>query len=644
MMQPIRNIAILAHVDAGKTTLSERILFTAGEVRRPGNVEEGLATMDYLPEEKERGITIESGVAHFEWRGSWFNFIDTPGHVDFGAEVDMALSAVEGAVLIVSAADGVETQTLSAWKKLRDRGVRTIIFINKLDNPDFSLDDALIGVEEAFGARPVLLTFPEYRQGKMSAVLDVISGTRLSHSADGQEIPCPVAKNDSSAGSLQRCYNEAVDFASSFDDGVLEMAMAGTSVPPADLVRGLSALAASDDYVLCYAGSALENFGVRSLMTGLSFFLPSPPDFHGKYLGEVIRLRHFPEVGEISLFRSMADVPCRDWPADFAFFRMKANALDPVPEIRPGDIYAMRAPRKMELGMLLGLDGLDCERDASMMRLPPYSPLLQTQVECRAVEDYERVERSLDTLSRMDPSFKVVPHPEGGFWVLQTVGEVQLEVLLARLRREFNCDVRSGSPEVQWQERLLHRVGPFDNVFQSGPLKVSVSLSAEPLPDTEHDVRLKADFLEAAPREILAGVRSALLEAAETGILGKGALAGVRFEVHSLEYSENVPVAMIKKACADAVALLVKPQDIVLYEPYMELSLECPVEFAGKVTDDIQARGGRVREVNGDGRTHSLKAEVPLRRFFGYSTAVRSVSRGAAQYSLRFLDFRVHKM
>ena len=181
-MRPIRNIAILAHVDAGKTTLSERILFTAGEVRLPGNVEDGLATMDYLPEERKRGITIESGIAHFEWRGIWFNFIDTPGHVDFGAEVDMALSAVDGVVLVISAIDGVETQTLSAWKKLREKGIRTLIFINKLDSSSASLDDTLIAIEEHLGVRRVLLSCPEFSSGSnergILAEWDVVSGMR----------------------------------------------------------------------------------------------------------------------------------------------------------------------------------------------------------------------------------------------------------------------------------------------------------------------------------------------------------------------------------------------------------------------------------------------------------------------------------
>jgi elongation factor G len=244
----------------------------------------------------------------------------------------------------------------------------------------------------------------------------------------------------------------------------------------------------------------------------------------------------------------------------------------------------------------------------------------------------------------MDPSFRVVKHAEGGYWILYTVGEVQLEVLIARLKREFGCDVSVGNPEIKWQERLRHAVGPLENSFQVGTFKVSLSLQASPLPVSEHDVRLKADFLENAPREILAGLRSALLESADIGFLGKGALVGVQFELLSLDFHGDVPISMIKKACADAVSMLIKPADLVLYEPYMELSVESPVIFAGVITGEIQAREGKVREVNGDGRIHRLRAEVPLRNFFGFSTAVRSISRGTAQYSLCFLDYRMHNM
>ena len=649
MTQPIRNIAILAHVDAGKTTLSERILFAAGEVRRPGRVEEGLATMDYLPEEKDRGITIESGVAHFEWKNTWFNFIDTPGHVDFGAEVDTALTAVEGAVLVVSAASGVETQTVAAFRKLREAGVRTILFVNKLDNPDYSLDETLINIEEVLGVRPVLMTLPEYKGGKISGVLDVLSRNRLVHSESGEEIiddswPQPGEVSDSTE-KVKKHYAEAVEFASNFDDEILQLALEGKAVAPKQLLRGLKELAKNDDYALCYAGSAMEGFGVRSLLTALSFFLPDAPQFSENELGQVIRLRHFKGVGEISLFRSHTDMERKEWPAGFEFSRLKANLLQPVDEIRSGDIYAMRTPFETELGQVIYLDERREARDEREETQPDssirdkYQPLLQTRVECLGSDDYHHVEKSLGTLSRMDPSFRV-QKDDGGFWYLHTVGEVQLDVLLARLKREFGCEVRAGKPEVRWQERLCRNVGPVENTFQIGPHKISIKLSATPLEGDAHDIRLAAEFLENAPREILAGVRSALLESTEIGVLGKGPLVGVCFEVHEFTWTEGALPPMIKKACADAVVKLIKPADVQLFEPIMELSLECPVNFAGLVTGDIQSRDGKVKEIGGDGKTHFLKADVPLRKIFGYATGVRSISKGTALYSMKLLGYK----
>ena len=371
MKQPIRNIAILAHVDAGKTTLSERILFAAGEIHRPGRVEDGLATMDYMPEEKERGITIESGVAHFEWKNTWFNFIDTPGHVDFGAEVDMALTAVEGAVLVVSAASGVETQTLASFRKLRESRVRTILFVNKLDNPDYSLDETLINIEETLGVRPVLMSVPQFKNGKMCSMLDVLSQSRLVHSESGAEVLDDGWESDAGAAEeralLKKYYDEAVEFASNFDDEILSLALENKPVPPKMLLRGLKSLAASDEYVICYAGSALEGFGIRSLVTALSFFLPEVPTFGENELGQVVRLRHFRGVGEISLFRSHVDLLHRDWPAGFEFSRLKANMLLPVDEIRSGDIYAMVSPFETELGQViyLGERGESAGRDVT---------------------------------------------------------------------------------------------------------------------------------------------------------------------------------------------------------------------------------------------------------------------------------------
>ncbi len=638
-MQPIRNIAILAHVDAGKTTLSERILFTAGEVRLPGNVEDGLATMDYLPEERERGITIESGVAHFEWRGIWFNFIDTPGHVDFGAEVDMALSAVDGAVLVISAADGVETQTLSAWKKLRESGVRTIVFINKLDNSASSLDETLIAIEEYLGARPVLLSVPEFAEvrgeRKIRSELDVVSGTRLVLS-DGREEPEAIGAA-AAKSKWESAYAEAVEAASEFDDEILSLALDGKNVPPKMLVRGLKALATSDKYVLCYAGSAKENLGVRSLMTGLSFFLPEPPKFGKNILGEVVRLRHFQGSGEISLFRGMANLEKAKWPDGFEFFRLKASALKPVPRILAGDIYALRSAKELSLGERIAIDGTVEKGNVLPKR---YDSLLQTHLECIHAEDFSAVEKNLRLLCRMDPSVRVTPHPEAGFWVLHTVGEVQLEVILERLKREFGCHVRAGNPDVLWQERLKGSLSPVENSFCAGPFSVKLSLSAKKLPENSTEVSLAGNALEKLSADVLAGLRSAISESASVGILGKGALVGIEFLIDEFSAVENTPVPMIKKACADAVAKLVRPADICLYEPYMELSLECPAEYAGLLGGDVLAREGKIVSVGGNGVLHSFVAELPLRKLFGYATAVRSGCKGRAEYSVRFLEYR----
>lgn len=641
-MQPIRNIAILAHVDAGKTTLSERILFTAGEVRLPGNVEDGLATMDYLPEERKRGITIESGVAHFEWRGIWFNFIDTPGHVDFGAEVDMALSAVDGVVLVISAIDGVETQTLSAWKKLREKGIRTLIFINKLDSSSASLDDTLIAIEEHLGVRPVLLSCPEFSSDSnergILAEWDVVSGMRLVLQ-NGKEEPQKIAASDFAQKALRKMFVEAAEAASEYDDEILELAMEGKAVPPKMLVRGLECLCANDKYVLCYAGSAKQNFGVRSLMAGLSFFLHSPPAFGKKRLGEVVRLRHFTDLGEIALFRCMANVRAGKIPEGLEFFRLKAAQLFPVQELFAGDIYALRSPKRLSLRMRLSLSGepMDLENRAGQEN---YHSLLQTRLECLRSEDFTLVESSLELLVRMDPSIRIVPRPDVGCWLLYTVGEVQLEVILERLKREFGCDVRAGNPDVLWQERLNDSLSPVENSFCAGPFSVKLSLAAKRLPETSTEVSLAGSALKGLSPDVLAGLRSAISECASIGVLGKGALVGVEFLIDDFSAVENTPVPMIKKACADAVEKLVRPADICLYEPYMELSLECPAEYAGLLGGDILSREGKIVSVGGNGVMHTFTAELPLRKLFGYATAVRSGCKGRAEYSMRLLEYR----
>ncbi len=648
-MNPIRNIAILAHVDAGKTTLSERILFTASEIRRPGDVEDGLATMDYLPEEKKRGITIESGVAHFEWKNLWFNFIDTPGHVDFGAEVDSALSAANSAVLVVAASGGIETQTQSAWRKLRQHNLRTFVFINKLDNPDYSLDETLVSLEESFGVRPVLMSFPEYENGKIVSTIDCLSKTRLVHDADGREAAQKIAGE---CPELEKYYNEIVEHVSNVDDEILEAALDGKEISPRQLLKGLEKLVASDDFVLCYAGSAKDNRAVRSLMTSLAFFAPQPPSFNSSELGSIFRLRRFKESGEVALFLSHTDLQKESWPSGFEFSRMRANLLTPVEKIAAGDIYALKSTRELKLGEVISLSG-ETLRNAFDFS-GHYLPLLQTHLECESAEDFELVSTSLKALARTDPSFSVEYREELGAWILHTVGEVQQEVLLSRLEREFGCKVHASEPDVQYLERLSTNVQNYRNSFQVGPHNVTVEFSASDRGDFEENeiesaVSLRAHGAKQSSdmesdgelfQHYVSAIRESLEETASAGVLGKGPLVGAKFEIHVVEMTPELPPPMLKKVVADAFKLSIDRTKVQAYEPYMELFTECPARFAGNLTGDVQFRGGRVREIQGDGNIHSFYAEVPLKGLFGYATAVRSISKGTAIYSTRLLDYR----
>lgn len=633
ILNDLRNIAILAHVDAGKTTLSERILFTAAEIRRPGDVEDGLATMDYLAEEKKRGITIEAGIAHFIWRKIWFNFIDTPGHIDFGAEVDSALSAAESAVLVVSASSGVETQTLSAWRKLKSHSLRTFIFINKLDNIDYSLDETLIGIEESFGVRPVLLSIPEYRDGKLVSVLDVLSKTRLVHNEEGREIPEKFLPNEEPE-ILKKYYAEAVDFASSVDDSILEKVLNEQTISSIELVHALEKLASSEDYVLCYAGSAKKNFSVRSLMTSLSLFAASPKALNKSELGFVFRLRYFHQSGEVALFRAHTDILAEQFPAGFEFFRMRGNLLLPVTELRQGDIYALRSPLVLELGDVLSLSGekLRCALDFS----GHYQPLLQTHLECLSKDDFSKTQKAIATLVRTDPSFKVEYQEELGNWIIHTVGEVQLEVFLSRLQREFHCNVSAGEPEVSFLEELVEPVKKFENKCQLGPFSATVLFSIKKLQET-----LKNEVRCYGINETLSSVvADAMLHCVENGVLGKGKLCGCLLEFEFKETPEDIPVSVVQKVCVDAFKLAVLSKNVRVLEPIMEIFAECPASYAGTLTGDIHFRQGKILSIAGDGNIHSFYAEVPLRKLFGYATAVRSISKGTAIYSMRFLEYR----
>ena len=602
-MKEIRNIAILAHIDAGKTTLSERILWTAGKISRVGNVEDGLATMDYLFEEKAKGITIEAGISHFVWRDIWWNLIDAPGHIDFEIEADTALEAADGAVLVISAVEGIQPQTFAAWEKLKSLNKPCIIFFNKTDQPEARLEEIFWEIEEQFGFSPVLLSWPVKDEG----VWDVLSGKFLKHNAEGKEDIFDFAKERKEMETLRK---EACEAASLADDKILEKLLAGKAPETAELLLGLQKLFYRGSHILCYAGSAKKNTGVRSLLNGLSFFLKAQA-IKSEELGQVLRYRSFAGIGEAAIFKSYKSLQKDEFPSSWKFYRIHAQSLSEVSEIFCGDIYAVQ--------------GIEYKKTSD------YHPLLQMRIECLKEEDWKPTDKALKSIARMDNSIKITENRNDGSWTLHAMGAVQFDVALSRLKREFHCEVKAGEPSVELREMLSKNLNAVENFCQIGEMSVRVSLSAE---IGEH-YELAGEFSQ----EIMVALNSALSEFCEAGVLGKGSLQNVKFILHKLEISGKMNQAVLKKACLDAAKMLIEPGFVEIHEPWVDLTVQSPAAFAGTVANDLLSRGAKIINSDGDGQKHRFYAKAPLGKLTRYTTELLSITKGGGNYSFKFAGF-----
>ncbi len=633
----IRNIAILAHVDAGKTTLSERILFTAGCVMHPGDVDDGLATLDYLPEEKAKGITIEAGVETFIWKEIQFNLLDTPGHIDFGIEVDMALATVDTAVLVISAISGVESQTRSAWEKLKNKKIRTYLFINKIDHPSSRLEEVLLEIEERLEVRPVLLNYKELFADVM---LDIVSPVRISKDVQGKETQ--VDRLNDFPTAIINWRKEALEACSTASDTVLAKILDSQEVSPKELIPALKALFDNGDCVGTYCGSALQCLGVRQLMTGLTLFSEATQkkDFK-KILATVIRIRHTRQGEEYALCQVHHDLSVSKWPSTCEFRRIHAELLEPMESVRSGDIVALiwSGQAVLELGTQIGMDGrsVGISQEISDQLSGHGLPLLHTKLECVSSADYSTVQKSLSLLARNDPSIHLLDDPQTGGWILQTVGEVQLEVLLDRMKRESGCEVRTGSPEVIYYEMLQRDLAVVKNTFTS-PDGQEIYVELQLTKGNSDAVDLQSQVqMEDAIREIL---WEAFEERILLGVLGKGCLRRVRIQMLKWAVPEKTPIGYQRKVFLDALELSLQTAKIEIFEPVMAMEVEVPQDFAGNLLADLKGRGASIQEIGGNGVIAKIILEIPLKNVFGYSTIGRSISKGTASYALRYAGHR----
>ncbi len=625
-----RNIAILAHVDAGKTTVSERLLYFSDVIPGMGEVDEGLATMDYLEEERKRGITIEAGIAAYTWKNSVVTFVDTPGHVDFGVEVDFALQAVEGVVLVLSGVSGIESQSLEAWQKIRSNKNRAMIFINKLDLSSSHYQNVLDQIQLLFNVKPFALTLPIYLDGKIDGVLDIINQLALYRSVEN---PRKIIKG-SIPTFLEKEYKEArkalIDVASQFNDEVMNAYLAGEEIASEALWAGIRAAMLAEQHIPVYMGSALKNVGIRQLMNGIKFSIDAPTTNLELQAcgGLVIKIRYYRDLGKIFLVKLYNPLETLMLP-DAKYYRVFAESLEEIQHAPAGDIIALQTPKNYRVGEFL-LTSNESHPSATKK----YRPLLQARIELMQAEDYDHVQEVLKHLADAEPSIQIAPDLETGGWLIRTVGELQLEVFGQKLKRDHACNIRIGTPTVQYLEKIKAPLLDVSNETTSTQGQVNLKFAIMPHVENDQNI-LHCDLsLENSYREVLVATFEMFCN---LGRCGYGPIAGLKCEIQELTSTiKPIPLPQLAKCFADALELNLNCAHFDKYEPLMNLEIIVPDEFCGAVLADLAARGSNVRKLDSDGYNSIILLEIPLANTFGYTTLLRSLSKGLGVYVLTY--------
>lgn len=656
-----RNLAILAHVDAGKTTVSERLLYFSESIPGLGEVDEGLATMDYLEEEKKRGITIEAGIASYSWKGSRVTFVDTPGHVDFGVEVDFALRAVEGVVLVLSGVSGIESQSLEAWEKIKANRNKTLLFINKLDLASADYRRVMEQVQVMFGVKPVALTLPVYLPAPdggapvLDGVIDVLNQLALYRSVEHPrklikgEVPAFLA--DDYAAARKRL----VDVASQFNDDLMGAFLAGAELKNDDIVAGITA-AMDAGHIPVYMGSAIKNVGIRQLMNGVNQLLPAPfapgappfPPELSRAVGFIIKIRHYQDIGKIFLAKildpsGLARLMQQDGARLFRVFAESLEEIADTAAVRPGDIIAVQSPKAYRMGQILlpggRPDGAPAVvSGAAGTGLKQYKPLLQSRIELVRAEDFAHVDSILKQLSETEPSISIDADPATGGWLISTVGELQLDVFTKRLKKDHRCDIKIGAPTVRYLEKPRFKSLPLENTLITGGFEIRITATARQNQDGDANRLLFNDRdLPATPDEYREVLEAAFEQICSQGICGYGTVAGLLCQVERIEGNKTpIPLPLLSKCFTDALKLSLICAQFEVFEPIMKLEIIIPDEFCGSVLADLAAKGGIVRKLDSDGYNSIILLEIPLSNTFGYTTLLRSLSKGLGVYVLTY--------
>jgi elongation factor G len=669
-LERTRNIGIMAHIDAGKTTTTERILFYTGVNYKMGEVHDGAATMDWMQQEQERGITITSAATTCYWKDHRINIIDTPGHVDFTIEVERSLRVLDGAVAVFCGVAGVEPQSETVWRQANDYRVPRLAFVNKLDRVGADFGRVVRMIRERLGARPVALQIPIGSESGFVGLVDLLSERAIvwddeSLGARFEERDVPEDLRDAAAEAREQIVETVADF----DEDVAQRYL-GDEPVPADVLRKALRRATLDLHVVpVFCGASFRNKGIQPLLDAVVDYLPSPldvPPVEGKHpeTGEALqrkaddrepftalafKLMSDPHVGHLTYIRVYAGSAK---PGDQVLnatrgrkqrigrlLQMHANKRREIEEVRTGDIAAVVGLKSVVTGETL----CDPKHPIALESLHFPAPVISIAIEPKTKADMDRLGQTLERLEQEDPSFRVSVDPETGQTLIAGMGELHLEIITDRLLREFNVQANVGRPQVSYKETITQAAtveGRY--IKQTGGTGDYAVVELEVAPGAQGSGFVFENAIRggAIPANFIPAVRAGAEEAAGSGILAGYPVLDIRVRLvdgkyHDVDSSER----SFKIATSMAIRDALRKAASVLLEPIMSVEAVTPEEFVGVVQGDLASRRGDITGIEARGNARAVTAKVPLATMFGYVNALRSMTQGRATYTMQFSHY-----
>ena len=669
-LERCRNIGIMAHIDAGKTTTTERILFYTGKTHRIGEVHEGTATMDWMEQEQERGITITSAATTCTWRDIRINIIDTPGHVDFTAEVERSLRVLDGAVAVFDAVHGVQPQSEKVWRQADKYGVPRICFINKIDKMGADFEHAVDTLRKRLNAKPVAIQIPIGQEDKFKGVVDLIEMKSIVWQDDTigaeyitGEIPAELQKK------AEAFHTALVETVAENDDDMLHKFLEGETISPAELRASLRKSTIALKVFPVVVGTAFKNKGVQPLLDAVVDYLPSPLDA-GEVKGvnpdngEVItrkpadsepfsalafKIMADPFVGQLTFIRvysgqlksgdSVLNAGRGRSERIGRLLKMHANKREDINEILAGDICAAVGLKNVSTGDTI----CDEKHPIALESITFAVPVISVAVEPKTKADQEKMGMALSKLAQEDPTFKVHTDPDSGQTIISGMGELHLEIIVDRMMREYKVEANVGKPQVAYRETIRRKseaegkyIRQTGGRGQYGHAKIRI----EPNEPGKGYEFINEVVGGSVPKEYIKPIDQGIQEALEGGILAGYPMVDVKVELYDGSYHDVDSNEMaFKIAGSMAFKEAARKASPVLLEPVMAVEVVTPEDYAGVIMGDLSSRRGRIEGMEHRAGSQVIKAIVPLAEMFGYATHMRSSTQGRAEYSMHFARY-----